>query len=428
MGEYILDLPDFQLSQADFLIRLLVACGIGFLIGFEREHSAILQKEARFAGTRTFVFLVLLGSIATLMFHLFGVGVFLGILFAVVAFIGISYWSTSSKGDIGGTTEFSALIAFFLGCISFAGYIELSLVITVVVLVMLSAKLSLRNLAGNITQEELYDFIRFSVAALLIFPFLPDESYGPNDAINPREVGWVVLLVSGIGFVGYLLIKFLGPDRGIILSGILGGLVSSTMVTWVFAKKSKETPALSPHCSTAILTANAIMVVRVFLWVQIFNPALAPALYLPLGVLLLPGLGITLYYYLKNRKATSSGSAPVNGKALNMRGALWFALAYTLIVLLLNFTHERFGQEGFYLSSFIAGLTDVDAISVSVSKMAGKGLEFSIAENAILIAILSNTLVKMGITVWAGSKEIRPYAYIGFGSFLVMGVLSFLIF
>lgn len=424
MGEYILDLPGFELSQKDFLIRLLVAFGTGFLLGFEREHSGLSQKQKHFAGTRTFVLLVLLGGIATLMFHLFGMSVYLGILLAVVAFIGISYWNTSARGDIGGTTEFSALIAFFLGSLSFAGHIELSLVVTVLVLVMLSSKIPLQALVGKISQDELYDFIRFVVAALLIFPFLPNEAYGPYDALNPREIGWVVLLISGMGFVGYLLIKFMGAGRGILVSGIVGGLVSSTMVTWVFAKKSREEPALSQHCITAILAASSIMVVRVFLWVEIFNPELAPGLYLPMGLLLLAGLGGIFLYY---RKGSKGESVPLKGKALNIQGAILFAVIYTLIIVLLSYAQEHFGQSGIYFSSGIAGLSDIDAVTVSVSKMAGTGLEHSIAEIAILIAVLSNTLVKMAIAIWAGSRELRRYACIGYGIILLMGALAFLL-
>src|SRR5690606_39238946 len=145
--------------------------------------------------------------------------VYVGILACVVIVTAISYYITASKGDIGATTELSVLIGFLLGTLLLLGKLEISLAITVVVVVLLSAKFRLRSFVGEITAEELYDFIRFVVIALLIFPFLPNEAYGPYKVINPHEIGWVIILTSGLGFVGYLLMKFLGPRRGILISG-----------------------------------------------------------------------------------------------------------------------------------------------------------------------------------------------------------------
>src|SRR5690606_23339082 len=215
------------------------------LIGLEREHSALNNQQEAFAGTRTFVFVVILGFLGALMHFLFTPWIFLGILIAVVSFIGFSCWMSSSHGDIGGTTEFSALLAFLLGWWTFVGYIELSLMITVIAMVLLSSKMKLQTIIGEISEEEMYALIRFVVLALLLLRFVPDQGMGPFGVINPQEIGWIIVLTSGLGFLGYLLIKFLGHDRGILLTGIVGGLVSSTMVTWIFAKKSKDAPALS---------------------------------------------------------------------------------------------------------------------------------------------------------------------------------------
>ncbi|HLW21445.1 MAG TPA: MgtC/SapB family protein, partial [Cyclobacteriaceae bacterium] len=179
MDEFVIELVNFQLTQQDFIIRILIAIGSGFLIGLEREHSALNSKQEAFAGTRTFVFLVLLGFLGAMTHFVFTPWIFLGILLSVVSFIAISYYMTSSKGDIGGTTEFSALIAFLLGALIFLGYIELSLMITVVSMVLLSSKGKLQTIIGEITEEEMYALIRFVVLALLILPFLPDEGIGP---------------------------------------------------------------------------------------------------------------------------------------------------------------------------------------------------------------------------------------------------------
>lgn len=424
MNEYIINLPNFQLTQQDFFIRLLVTIGIGFLIGLEREHAAMMYKEKSFAGIRTFVFVVLLGFIAALMYYLLAPWVYGAVFIAAVLFVGISYWITASKGDIGGTTEFSALIAFFLGSLSFLGYIELTLAVTVMVVVLLSAKMPLKTIVGKITQEELYDIIRFVVAALLILPFLPDTKMGPYEVINPREIGWVVILTSGLGLLGYLLMKFLGAGKGILITGLIGGLVSSTLITWVFAKRSRETPALSANYATGILAASSIMVIRVLLWVSIFNGALVGSLYLSIGVMLLAAAGITLYFFYRNKDSINKDVPFPLGKPLNLQGALVFGLLYTVVIVLISYTNAYFGTGGILVSSSIAGLADVDAITISVSKLAGTTVPLQTAGTAVLLAAICNTLVKFSIALWAGSREMRRFVLIGYGVIFLAAVVG----
>ncbi len=424
MNEYIINLPAFQLTQQDFFIRLLVTIGIGFLIGLEREHAAMTNNEKSFAGIRTFMFVVLLGFIAAMVYYLLAPWMYAAVFIAAVVFIGVSYWITASKGDIGGTTEFSALIAFFLGSFSFLGYIELSLAITVIVLVVLSSKVKLKAIIGKITQEELYDLIRFVVAALLIFPFLPDKNMGPYEVINPREIGWVVVLTSGLGLLGYLLIKFLGASKGILLTGILGGLVSSTLITWVFAKRSKETPAFSANYATGILAASTIMVIRVMLWVTIFNGKLARSLYVPLGILLLAAAGITLYFFMRHKDSKSQHASIPLGKPLNLQGALIFGLLFMVVLVLISYTNAYFGASGILVSSSLAGLADVDAITISISKLAGASVQLQTAGTAVLLATICNTLVKFSIALWAGSREIRKFVLIGYGLIFLAGLVG----
>ena len=198
MDHFISDTIDFQVTQLDLFIRLLVACGIGLLLGLEREHSALIKKEHIFAGIRTFVLLALMGFTGAALHFLLSPWVFVVIILAVLTLTGISYWITSIKGDIGSTSELAALLTLLLGALSFLGYIEISLMITVIVLVILSAKVQLMNVIGRITQEEIYALVRFVIIALLIYPFLPDENYGPYDVINPSEIGLVVILTSGV--------------------------------------------------------------------------------------------------------------------------------------------------------------------------------------------------------------------------------------
>lgn len=424
MDTFIIDTLDMQLTQAQFLVRLLVATGIGFIIGLEREHSALEKKEDKFAGIRTFIILSMLGFVGACMHFLLGPWVFALVLFSVILLTSVSYYVIAVKGNIGGTSEVSGITVVLLGALSFLGYFEISLAITVIMVVLLSSKLKMQEVIGDITHNELYDFIRFVVIALLIFPFLPNETYGPYDVINPREIGWVVLLTSGLGLVGYVLMKFMGAGRGILLSGIMGGLVSSTMTTWVFSKKSKEAPEVSAHCAVAILAASSIMIIRVGIWVIVFNKSLFAGLAPAIGLVFAAAIGITLFFFFRSKKQSPVNADIPLGKPLNIAGALFFGALYTGILFVVAYASEFFGEGGIYVTSAIAGLSDVDAITISVSKLAEQTISAASAQNAILIATLANTIVKFGISVSAGSKELRKYLAIGYGVIMLAGIAA----
>ncbi len=425
MESYIIDTPELQLTQLEFLIRLLVACGIGFLIGLEREYAALTKNENIFAGIRTFVFLTLLGFIGAGMNYLLSPWIFTGVLLAVIILTSISYWITATRGDIGGTSEITAIIAVLLGGLTFLGYMEVSLMITVIIVVFLSSKIKLQAVIGKITHEELYAFIRFVVVVLLIFPFLPDAAYGPFHVINPREIGWVIILTSGLGFVGYVLMRIFGVGKGILLTGILGGLVSSTAVTWIFAKKSKEQPLLSSNYATAIFAASSIMPIRGMIWVFIFNKTLLEGLYAAIGVVFLAAIGVTLFFYFREKKKQNVDASIPLGKPLNLTGALFFGIIYMVILLVIAYANEFFGERGIYITSGIAGLTDLDAITISISKLGGDSISAHMAQNAILIATTCNTVLKFGIALWAGSQELKKYIYVGFGLILLGALIAF---
>jgi len=424
---FIIQTDIFQLTQLDFFIRMIVAAGIGLVIGLEREHASITEKGEKFAGLRTFVLVVFFGFLATFIGMLTSHWVLVAGLLGTVTIVAVSYWVSAGQGEIGGTTEFSTLIAFLLGSTTFMGFIQESLTIMVIVVVLLSLKVEVKRFIGQITHAEFYAFLKFVVLALLIFPFLPNQTFGPYEVFNPQELGLIVVLTSGLGFVGYLLMKFLGNDRGILLTGILGGLISSTVITWIFSKKSKEVPELSRHCAVAILAASTIMVLRVLAWVAIFNQALLPGLILPMTLIFLAGIGTSIFFYKKQQSLPQVKTDFPLREALNLKEAIFFGLLYTGILFLVSYANHQYGAKGIFLSSAIAALTDIDAITISVSKLAGKTVSLSIAQNAILLATLCNTIVKIGISLWAGSQRLRKYVLIGYGLVFTGGLVGFVI-
>lgn len=427
MENLIIDQENFSLSQWDFVIRLAVSLGIGAVIGLERQYSAMKESSHGYSGIRTFIFHSLLGFIAGLFYFLFAPWLY-GVLFlGIVIMTAVSYWQTAMQGDRGLTTEFSSIITFVLGSMAFYGLIEISLMITVLVLVVLSSKFKIKTIVGKITADELYAFIRFVVLALLIFPFLPDQTFGPYDVLNPREIGWVVLLTSGLGLLGYILTKFLGGNQGILLSGLIGGLVSSTAVTWVFAQKSKENPSFSSSCATAILAASSIMIIRVLIWTFIFNLALFEVMLIPMSVVFISALAMTVFIFLKRKKDIEDGSSVPLKKPLDLKSALVFGGIYMAILLIVSYANENLGESGTFISSAIAGVSDIDAITISISKLAGDQLIMNVASIAILIATISNTLIKMGIGIYAGSVELRKKLILGYGSVFLAAIIALLL-
>jgi uncharacterized membrane protein (DUF4010 family) len=366
-------------------------------------------------GIRTFTFYSLLGCVSVLFYFLFSPWIYIALFLGLVILTAVAYWQTALKGDRGLTTEVTALLTFVLGSMAAYGLISFSLMLTVIVVVLLSSKFKIKTFVGKITAEELYAFIRFVVLALLIFPFLPNENFGPYEVINPKEIGWVVVLTSALGFLGYVLIKTLGNHRGILLGGLLGGLVSSTSITWVYSKKSKEDPSLSASCATAILGASSILFIRVGVWTALFHAPLFRSLAMYLILLLVAALGVTFYTHLKGKKLTSPTDTTSLSKPLDLVGALIFGGIFVLILLAVSYANDYFGDQGTLISSALAGISDIDAVSISIAKLTGTSISLPLAEVAILLACLSNTLVKLGLGCYLGSPQLRKLLLRGYG-------------
>lgn len=415
MDQLLIDTEHFTLSSWEFFVRLLVSIGIGVVIGLERQYNAMKEHANGYFGIRTFTFYALLGCVSVLFYFLFSPWIYITLFLGLVILTAVAYWQTALNGDRGLTTEVTALLTFVLGSMATYGLISFSLMLTVIVVVLLSSKFKIKTFVGKITAEELYAFIRFVVLALLIFPFLPNENYGPYEVLNPKEIGGVILLTSALGFLGYVLIKTLGNHRGILFGGLLGGLVSSTSITWVYSKKSKENPSLSASCATAILGASSILYIRVGVWTALFYAPLFRSLAVYLLLLLVAALGVTFYTHLKENKPSSTSDNSAYSKPLDLVGALIFGGIYVLILLAVSYANDYFGDHGTLISSALAGISDIDAVSISIAKLTGTSISLPLAEVAILIACLSNTLVKLGLGCYLGSPQLRKLLLRGYG-------------
>ncbi|HUS00639.1 MAG TPA: DUF4010 domain-containing protein, partial [Chitinophagaceae bacterium] len=350
-------------------------------------------------------------------------GVMLGGLFV---FVIVSYIQLSkTAGNLGGTSEIATIITFLLGVLVFQKAVLFALIIMVLLLVLLIFKPSLHGFVKKLTREELHAIIMFVIMSALVIPFLPDDNFGPYDLWNLKEIWKMVVLVSGISLIGYMIVKILG-DKGALIAGLVGGLVSSTAVSLTFSRRSKITSATATSFFYAmgIISACTIMFPRILFEVFVVNRALAQQLLIPVILVTIAGFGAAFLIYKIKKGKSDSESLPLKNP-LNFSTAIKFALLFAGIQWLVKYCSEEFGNSGTYLAGAISGITDVDAITLSMAKIGTGGEQSVLAINTILLAALSNTLVKFIIVMTVGSVQLRKTAFIGFCAIFLTGLAYF---
>ena len=413
--------------NSNLIIGLAISIGIGLLIGLERQFNKIIKEnEEQLGGIRTYPMLCIMGFLSAMLAKEFGEWFFAVAFFCMMIFLVVAYFQLSTGTDNKGTTsELAAIITFLLGALVFLKYILFALIIMVVVLMLLAFKPSLHSFVKKLNTKELYAIIQFVIMSALVLPFLPDKNFGPYNLWNLQEIWKMVLLVSGTSLIGYLIAKILG-NKGTLLAGVVGGLVSSTSVSLTFSRKSRSVSgAASFYFAMGILSACTIMFPRILFEVYVVNPALANQLWLAILLLSVAGFGAAFLIY-KIKKGRSDNHDLVLKNPLEFSTAIKFALLYAGIQWLVKFSSEKFGDQGTYIAGALSGITDVDAITLSMAKMAADTNNNVIAINTILIAALSNTIVKFIIVLSIGSSELRKTAIIGFSSIFAAGLAYFL--
>lgn len=425
---------DEQLSEitgltAEYLQRLAICIGVGLLIGLERTFHRKREDEEEFAGIRTFTLVAVLGFVSTLLAAHYGAWLLGVSLAGLILFVVVSYYRSSVlPGKMGGTTEMATILTFLLGALVFGGFILLALVITVVTLLLLAYKPTLHGFVNKLSREELLAIIKFIIISALVIPFLPMQNFGPYGIWNLQDIWKMVILVSGVSLVGYLIAKVVG-HKGTMLAGVIGGLVSSTAVALTFSRRSKEAKgdAGTFYFAMAIISACTIMFPRILVEVYVVNQQLAGHLWVPIALLSLTGFGAAYYIYKRHVKESRDGTVPLSNP-LNFGTALKFALFFAAVLLLVKYSSETFGDRGTYIAAAISGITDVDAITLSMAKLARGSGDTSLARNTILLAALSNTLVKLGIVLVVGSRSLVRVSLIGFLAIFGVGAALLLYF
>lgn len=399
--------------EQETVFRFAAALGLGILLGLERERNP--SSETRFAGVRTFALISLLGGVAAYMQKSMALDwvpmvVFAGLTLLVIA----AYIATSRNGDIGITTEVSALLAHLLGALCVWGKVELAAALAVVCLFLLALKEWMHRIAKRIQPEDMEATLKFATITLIILPLLPDQNFGPEPlaVINPRKIWLMVVLISGINFLSYILIKVAGTEHGVGLTGLLGGLASSTATTIGLAQRSKNEPDLSRALAMGIILAWTVMFFRVPVEVLAVNRPMGIRILLALLGLAAVSVGISLFLW-RWKKQSETGTVSAGRNPFELGTAIKFGLLFAVVNFGAKAAEVYLGDYGLYLAGGLAGLTDVDAISLSMANLALEQPERTPAAiRTVIIAVLSNTITKGVMAMAIGAPGLRrPLAF-----------------
>jgi uncharacterized membrane protein (DUF4010 family) len=417
---------DFD-TVRDFATALL----IGTLLGIERERHKQSDGDISVGGLRTFILFAMLGAIGGWLAKLLDfpwilVAVLLATLVAVVASYVVA--ARVQPDALGLTTELAALAICLLGAMVMLGHREIAVALAIATAAALAYKQPLHGMVSRLGAEDVYAGVRLLAATFIVLPLLPDRAVDPWGALNPQKLWLLVLLISGLSLVGYVAVRLLGPNRGIPLTGLTGGLVSSTAVTLSFARQSREKghARSAPAFACGILIAWGVMFLRVLATVLIVNRALLPRLVVPFLAMAAVTAGLAWVMYRRAADDGSAGSAVPLSNPFSLTSAAKFAALFALVLLLVAFVQQNFPPEGVYVVAALAGTTDVDAITLSMSEYARRG-DVAVAVTAIVIAALTNTVVKALMVTGLGAPGLRRPILIGAAGIVLAGLAAVLL-
>lgn len=395
------------MSQSDLLGILIATLG-GAAVGLERQWSGHAEgPAARFGGIRTFTMLGGIGGLCGVLWT-WGVTVPAAALLAgAVAIIAAAYVA-GSRHDIDATTEVVALVVLAAGVLAGVGFIRVASGIIAIAALLLLEKTRLHATVKRIDDIVLRSSVRFAVMALVILPLLPEGPYGPFGGVRPRMLWAIVLFFSGLSFAGYLARRIVGPGHGYLLTGVLGGLMSSTNVTFTFARMSREHPELARPLALGTVGANAVLFPRVLVVTTILNATVVPSL----ALYLVPPAIVAALIAASGASRANANTAPevAQSNPLQLSAALQMALLFQIVLMAVHVVRSRWGASGIFTSAAVLGLSDVDALTLSMTRDVAQTVSVEVAAKAIAIGVLSNTVVKCGLAAALGSGRFRIIA------------------
>ena len=405
---------DIGLNELDRLSPFLISLAIGLLIGLERERN----PSAR-AGLRTFALVALSGCLSAMISALTASPWIIGAgLLIFGAMMVASYYRNPPEDDPGTTTVAALVVCYGLGVLTWLGEEQIAIVMAILTTLLLYFKPELRVVSHQVTRRDLLSVLQFCVLSFVVLPLLPDQGFGPYAAINPRHVWWMVILVSGLSLAGYAALRIAGPGRGTLLTGLFGGIASSTATTLAFARHAKEDPAQVPQSTRIILIANTVLILRIALLVVAIAPALIQHILPLLGSAFMAAIGYLIWQRHDPNHTPVKAPFEIKNPA-EISAALTFGLLYAAILLASAWLTDRVGQQGIYPLAAVSGLTDLDAITLSTLHMAKLGsVDGQTVAFVIAIALCANMLFKGGLAWIIGGRELARRVAPGYAATL----------
>lgn len=391
------------MTDVTVLLGLLVAALGAAGIGVEREQSGHASGEnARFAGIRTFTLIGLTAGIAGTLAHQGFVGIATILLAGPTALVVVAY-ASASRRDVDATTEVAAFIAIGAGMMAGLGFTAVASAVVAITVLLLVEKSRLHELVGRLDDAELRAAARFGVMAVVILPLLPKGPFGPLGGVQPQTLWLLVLFFTGLSFVGYFARRIVGPEHGYPLTGALAGIVSSTNATFTFARLSRAQHAPDATLAAGAVAACTVLFPRVLIATAVLDRRVAAALLPYLLAPFLLGLLVVILWLRVRHGEHTPGAAPAN--PLQIWPALQMAATFQVVMFVVELARRWFGEGGLLATGAVLGLTDVDALTISMARAATNGLPVETAAQAIAVGILANCAMKAAMAVALGTRE-----------------------
>jgi uncharacterized membrane protein (DUF4010 family) len=371
-----------------FELRFTVALALGFLVGLERESTGVERKSTVFAGVRTYSLISLYGFACGWLYH---INVVLALpvgMISIASLVLLSYYAKLRGGRLGWTSEVAALLTFLVGALALLTDVWVAMALAIVTTLLLSEKSEVESYVERLNKSEFLAVVKFILVTAIILPVLPNAEY-TQFKLNPTAIWKIVILVSSLGFVGYMLMKKFGGSRGMWLSGLLGGIVSSTAVSVSAGRIARRTPEHSGGALQAALLASSVMHLRILALIWFLNPTYVPYLWWKLGAL--AGIGMVMAPRILTRDSTAKEIAEVETlqNPFEIKPAMFFAVFFVVISVVTMIIRNSFGNAGVLVLSGIVGVTDINPFILSLINNPGIERLFI---SAIVIATMSNTI------------------------------------
>lgn len=418
--------------MSPLMLSIIASAGLGAVVGLIRQWSeqAAKKPSGEFSGVRTFTFWSVLGCVAAFLSDEYSTAV----LPVVVAVVGVHFaagiWRSDESGATPGSTTFVAtLLTLLVGALVQWGHNEEAVLVSALTVVLLGLKHPIHAWTRSFNDTDIRATLQFIAITGVILPIVPDRAFGPFDGFNPYSTWMMVVLISGVGFAGYVLMRLLDAKSGIFLTSLLGGIASSTATTLAFSRRSREDPAHSSHYAMAVAIACTVMLPRVLVVLALVNRQLAIQLILPFGLMAVPGIGCAAFIWWRQRGKKRTSDHPAISNPLSLMTAIKFAGIYAII----SFLVKAAGQSGHLQDSllplaFVSGLSDLDAIALSIAgNFSSNEVSPGLAVHAIILAAIANSMLKAGLAIVFGSVALRWHVVILMVLTVACGLVGFML-